>query len=244
MKRVMKYLFLSIICTILNVNNTFAEEACSYKTKAELNKLAVQVTSSYEIKKDANNKEYFEITLGNIVENLYLIIEPSSKTLKEGSELATIEIYNSLTKDGTYTFKVENLTDVITYKIRIRSTIEGCTHDVFTTSLVKPRKNKFYSMQECKYEEVIDYLYCQEWVETEFTLTDSEVLKRIQNQRGANKKTITTKCLQCEADVRNDAKRNKYKLIKLYIIIGLVIGIIADIITIVVLIIRVRRSEI
>jgi len=99
-------------------------------------------------------------------------------------------------------------------------------------------------MPDCKYEEVMDYLYCQEWVETEFALADAEVLKKIQNQRGAKKKTITTRCLECEAEVRNDAKRNKYKMIKLYIIVGLVIGIVLDIITIVILVIRVRRSEI
>ncbi|MDE6292150.1 MAG: hypothetical protein K2L98_00555, partial [Bacilli bacterium] len=128
--------------------------------------------------------------------------------------------------------------------IRVRSTIEGCTHDIFAITQLKPRKNKFYSMAECKYEEVMDYLYCQEWVETEFAIADSEVLKKIENQRSAKKKTISTRCLECEVSVRNDAKRNKYKLIKTYIIIGLVIGIIVDIATIVVLVIRVRRSEI
>ncbi len=244
MKRVIKYLFLLIICVSVNIGSIYAAETCSYKTKANLNKLASQVSSSYEIKKDANNREYFEITLNNIVNDLYLIVEPTSKTLKSGVELASFEVYNSMTKNGSYTFKVTNTTDVITYNIRIRSTIEGCTHDVFAITQVKPRKNKFYSMTECKYEEVMDYLYCQEWVETEFALTDSEILKKIQNQKGAKKKTITTKCLQCEADIRNEAKRNKYKLIKTYIIIGLVIGIIVDIITIIVLVIRVRRSEI
>lgn len=243
MKKVIKYFLLLIICTLISISNIYAADSCDYKTKANLNKLAAQVTSSYEIKKEGNN-EYFEITIENIVSDLYLIVEPSSKTLKQGTELATFEIYNSMTKNGSYTFKVTNTTDVISYNIRIRSTIEGCTHDVFAITQIKPRKNKFYSMPDCKYEEVMDYLYCQEWVETEFALTDSEVLKKIQNQRGAKKKTITTRCIECEVSIRNDAKRDKYKLIKTYIIIGLVIGIIVDIITIVVLILRVRRSEI
>lgn len=243
MKKIKKYLFLLIICTILNISNGFAADTCDYKTKANLNKLASQVTVSYEIKKE-NNQEYFEISLNNIVSDLYLIVEPSSKTLKNGTELATFEIYNSMTNNGTYTFKVTNTTDVITYNIRIRSTIEGCTHDVFVITQIKPRKNKFYDRTECKYEEVMDYVYCQEWVDTEFALTDTEIIKKIQNQRDAKKKTMTTKCLQCEADVRNSAKRNKYKILKIYIITGLVFGIVVDILVIVVLIIRVRRSEI
>ncbi len=243
MKKVIKYFLLLIICTLTFIGNTKAADSCDYKTKANLNKLASQVMSSYEIKKEGN-REYFEITINNIVSDLYLIVEPSSTTLKQGVELAPFEIYNSMTKNGTYTFKVTNTTDVINYNIRIRSTVEGCTHDVFAIIQLKPRKNKFYSMPDCKYEEVMDYLYCQEWVETEFALADTEVLKKIQNQRGAKKKTITTRCLECEAEVRNDAKRNKYKMIKLYIIVGLVIGIVLDIITIVILVIRVRRSEI
>ena len=243
MKKVKKYFLLLIICTLMSVGSVYAADSCDYKTKANLNKLAAQVTASYEINKSGNN-EYFEITIENVVSELYLIVEPSSRTLKTGTELATFEIYNSMTKNGSYTFKVTNTTDIISYNIRIRSTIEGCTHDVFAITLIKPRKNKFYSMTDCKYEEVMDYTYCQEWVENEFALTDSEILKKIQNQRSVKKKTITTKCLECEVNVRNDAKRNKYKLIKTYIIIGLVIGIIVDIITIVVLVIRVRRSEI
>lgn len=244
MKRVIKCIFLLILCVMVNIKSINADDTCTYKDKANLNKLAAQVNSSYEIKKDENNNEYFEITLTNIVSELYVIVEPSSSTLKSDTELASFEVYNSMTDNGVYTFKVTNTTDVITYNIRIRSTIEGCTYDVFTITEVKPRKNKFYSMTECKYEEVIDYLYCQEWVESEFTLTDSEVLTKIQNQRSAQKKTISTKCLQCEADIRNEAKRNQYKLIKTYIIIGLVIGIILDIITIIILVVRVRRSEI
>lgn len=244
MKKVIKYFVLLLICILFNISNTFADETCTYKQKANLNKLAAQVNVSYEIKKDRNNKEYFVITINNIVSDLYLIVEPSSQTLKTGTELAPFEVYNSMTKNNSYSFNVANTTDVINYKIRIRSTITGCTHDVFTITQVKPRKNKFFSRSECKYEEVMDYIYCQEWVDTEFTLPDSEIIKKINNQRTAEKKTISTKCLECEVEVRNDAKRNKYKMIKTYIIIGLVIGIIVDIITIVVLIIRVRRSEI
>lgn len=247
MRKYVKYIFCVLMSLTLVVSNVCAEETtkedttCNYASKAYLNKLAGSVTASYEFVYDKDGKVSFDISLYNITEEIYISVTPTiGKTVKGES----FEIFNSMTEGNKYTFHVDNIEDVITYDFIVRSTKFGCIHDIRKFSLKKPRKNKFHDMNICKYEEVLDFYYCQEWLEIDFALPDSEIEKKIIREKEKNKKTVTTKCVSCENKEKNEIKRNRIILIKMYIIAGLIVGIIIDLVVIVVLIRNIRRSTI
>lgn len=213
---------------------------CDYKTMAELNKNASKITAAYEVKR-TNNKESFDITVHNIIEELYVTVVPTSKTIEE---IETFQISHDMTQNGTYTFHVDNISDVIEYQFIVRTTKENCIEDIYTFYLTKPKKNKFYEKEICKYSEVVDYYYCQEWVETEFSIADVDIEEKIKKERENKRKNVTTKCLSCEAETKAIREKEKKNLIKIILIIALGVGIIIDGISIVLLMKRARRANI
>ena len=73
-------------------------------------------------------------------------------------------MFASMTTDGTYTFNIKDTSNIITYTFVVRSIKFGCTNDIRTLTLVKPKKNSFSDLDICKYEELEDYYYCQKWI--------------------------------------------------------------------------------
>lgn len=250
MKKYFKYLFcvvISMMCFVFNVDaetttTTSEDKTCNYASRAYLNKLAGSVKASYDFKYENDGSISFDISIYNITEELYLTVASSGKTSSVNE--SSFEILPSMVKDNKYTFNVKDSTNIIKYEFIIKTLKFGCTHDIKKITLVKPKKNKFYDMDICKHDEVEDYYYCQEWITTDFAISDYEIERKIKEKKESVKKTTTTKCLQCEIDVRNTARKEKYNYIKMYIIIGLSIGIIVDLVVIVILIRNIRRATI
>lgn len=245
MKKTIKLLFFILLINSVASFNVFALEnndttkknTCDYKTQANLNKLAANVSASYQIETREDGTNVFKISVYNIVNELFVSI------LDENEEFSLTITPAHLT-NGVYTFEVTNTTDVIKYNFVVRSMIEGCTGDIKKFSLIKPKKNKYHDYNECKFKDTEKYSYCQEWITREFSLTESEILTKINEQRSGVKKITTQKCLDCETDVRKSAKLTKLRIIK-RILVGVISVLIAlDIIYIYVKTCKIKDAEI
>lgn len=237
------FVVLILVLSMFTCNNVFAvdynDTTCNYNSKAHLNKLAYNVTASYEFKKAEDGTISFDISLYNIVDDIYVMYSE-----KGSSDTSSVTVLPSMTNNGVYTFNVPNTTDIITYEITVRTLKFGCIDDIRKFTLIKPKRNSYYDLDICKYDEVVDYLYCREWVTQEFNLSDKEIKNSIERKRDSAQSNTTTKCISCEVETRNQAKKARVNLIREYIVIGLSIGIAIDIILIYFMISNIRRSEI
>lgn len=209
---------------------------CNYASKALLNKVAGKVTASYEFKYDTNNNVSFNISIYNITEDIYVTVE------KDGIPL--IDINYNMTKNGMFTFNDRNTDTIIKYDFIIKPAKYNCIHDLRKITVTKPKRNNLSDLLICKYEEVQDYSYCQEWLTESIGISEEVAIQKIIEERKRRQPTTTSRCISCEIDTKNKTNAARVHLIKTYIIIGLSIGIVLDIALIIFLIRRIRRNSI
>ena len=234
----MKKYYISIFCLICSLLmfslNVKAEEepTCDFKTQADLIQKAAKITARSEVVEE-DGKQVFKITVYNITEEFYVVVRPEGGGL--GIKNSFI-IYPSMTTDQAYTFTSDDMDLIIKYRFTVRSNIPGCTDSITSFSSTKPKKNYHYNMNYCKYKEVVDYYYCQEWISQEFTLSDEEIQERIEKKRDSLTTTTTAYCPSCELEAEQKEREAKVIEIKKYIVMGLSVGIFIDLIVIAVLI--------
>lgn len=237
MKKIIGFLF--IILSFICVGNVYAEEdtTCSSASKVALQKAASGVEANYTIKKDDNNNYYFEMSIYNITNDIYIVV--SNNITKE-----EIQVLPSMTNNDVYTFNVYDTVTVINYTIHVRPFKYGCNDELRKFTTIKPRYNDISELEICKRDSMIEYSYCQQWIDKYFTETREEIIEKI--NRNYNKKiiTTTTKCIECEAKEENLRKLKKENNMRIAIIIGLIIGILLDSALIVFLIKRLKRYNI
>lgn len=232
-----KYIF-SLLSFFLFSTFVLAEEdtTCNYNSRAYLNKLASNVKVSYDLKYEDDNSVSFDISIYNIVDDIYVSYKSGQGT--------DVKVFANMTTDGTYTFNVKDTSNIITYTFVVRSIKFGCTNDIRTLTLVKPKKNSFSDLDICKYEELEDYYYCQKWITRDLEGTDDEIEKRIKAKRESLKKSTTTRCIECEKEEAQKKAENEYRNRKMMLIAILSGGIALDIAAIIFMIIRIRRYSI
>lgn len=241
MKKNIAIMFLLVLICFCSTKTALAEEtttkaSCDYKTRAELNKLAASVTASYDIEKREDGRYIFKFTVYNVVENLFVSVTNEAETL-------SLVITPAHLTNGVYTFNIENDTDVIRYNFVVRSLIQNCTGDLKKFTVIKPKRNKYHDYNECKFTDTENYSYCEEWVTKDFSLSESEIIRKINEQRSVNKKITTTKCVDCDESARATAKSRKEKLIKKIIVVVISILIALDIIYLYIKTCRIKDSE-
>ena len=231
------YIF-SLLSFFLFSTFVLAEEdtTCNYNSRAYLNKLASNIKVSYDLKYEADNSVSFDISIYNIVDDIYVSYRTSDGT--------DTKVFASMTTDGTYTFNVKDIDNIMTYTFTVRSIKFGCTNDIRTLTLVKPKKNSFSDLDICKYEELEDYYYCQKWITRELEGTNEEIEKRIKAKRESLKKSTTTRCIECEKEEAQEKAKSEYKKRKVILIASLSGGIALDTAAIIFMIIRIRRYSI
>lgn len=229
------YIVLSLFILRMDV---FADEAtCDYKTQASLTKGAAKITATSEVVEE-NGKRVFKITVYNITDEFYILVKPEGPNM--GLKNAFM-IYPSQTKDQAYSFTTDNLDNVVKYKFTVRTNIKGCLDDITSFYLTKPKRNYHFDMSYCKYKEVVDYYYCQEWIKSDFNLTDAEIEERIIKKRESLTTTTTAYCPSCELEEEQNERERRLFEIKKYIIAGLVVGIVIDLVVIGVLLHDLKR---
>lgn len=237
MKKICYFLF--IILAFICMGTVHAEEdtTCNYASKAALMKAAGNVSANYTIKKDNNNNYYFEFSIYNITDEIYVIL--TNNITKEETQ-----ILSSMTSNNVYKFNVYDTVTVMEYTIHVRSFKYGCNDELRKFTTIKPRYNDISELELCKRDGMIEYTYCQQWIDKYFTETREEIIDRINRHYNRNTSTTTTQCINCATKDENDIKIKKANNMRLAIIIGILIGIIIDCALIVYLIIRLRRYNI
>ena len=231
--------FLSVLSVFLFSPNVKAEEdtSCNYNSRAYLNKIASSVKASYDFKYESDGSISFDISVYNITDEIYVSYR------SDLSEEET-KIFASMASDGTYTFNVKDIDNIITYTFTVRSINYGCTHNIRTFTLIKPKWNSYSDLDICKYEALEDYFYCQKWISQELEGTNEAIIKKINDKRNSLRKSTTTRCIECEKEEKEKSAREEY-LRRKYLMIGsLSIGIILDICAIIFMIVRIRRYSI
>lgn len=228
----------SLLSFFLFSTFVLAEEdtTCNYNSRAYLNKLASNVKVSYDLKYGDDNSVSFDISIYNIVDDIYV-----SYRSDEGTDT---KVFANMTNDGTYTFNVKDTNNIITYTFVVRSLKFGCINDIRTLTLVKPKKNSFSDLDICKYEELEDYYYCQKWITRDLEGTDEDIEKRIKAKRESLRKSTTTRCIECEKEEAQQKAKSEYEKRKMILITILSGGIALDTIAIIFMIIRIRRYSI
>lgn len=216
---------------------TAEDTTCSYASKAYLNKVAGSVEATTDFKYAEDGSVTFAINIYNITEDIYVVVSTKGTEGKVGEEYT---ILPTMTENNKYTFDVADIQNIITYSVTVRTNKFGCIHDIRKFTFVKPKRNKFHDMEECKYNEVLDYYYCQEWVTSDFALSEQDIIEKINRERQKKRQEKITKCINCKEEEKEE---NRFQKIKKYIIIGLSIGIVMDLIVIVVMIRNIRRAE-
>lgn len=238
MKKIVGFLFIITSFFILNVNVKAEEDtSCNYTSKALLSKAAFNVDANYTIRKDENDNYYFEISVYNITDEIYAVV--TNDINKE-----EIIIYNNMTTNNNYSFKVYDTTTIINYVVHVRATKYGCNDEFRKINIAKPKYNDLSELAVCKNDVMLDYSYCKVWINRYFQETREEVIDKINNQYSKNKVVTTTKCITCNANEDAAKSIRKQKMIKIAIIIGLIVGILLDSGVIALLIIRLKRYEI
>lgn len=198
---------------------------CSYSDQAELNKLAYSVTANYSIVKDAAGNPNIKITVYNITSDIYVTID------SDATDAMPMVVYPSNTIGGTYSIIDTNITNIITYTIKVRSTREGCISDIRKFTILKPMKNPYHESKTCQYTGMEDYYYCREWVTSHYTISEEQIKKNIQAEYEKIKSTGATKCLTCEEEdllskARQEFLEKKSTILKILVVL-VVINIIA-----------------
>jgi len=229
-----KYLFIFIL--MLFPIYVYADE-CTYESRVALSKEAAKVTASYDFIKDESGNEIgFKISVYNLSNNLSLSYSVGDSNGSETSVPA-----ESISEDGVYSFDTYDITSAINYKFNIKAYSYGCYNNLRTISLVKPLKNKYADLSQCKSEYLDeDYYYCRKWINSPITLSYVEVVKKIQKEIDRKSPTTTTICVSCQLRDKKAGLTSNFKQVRRYIIIGLSIGIALDTL---VLILSIKRAR-
>lgn len=222
-------------CTCYAAKNN----GCSYTDIAELNKIAYSVKGNYDFKYDAKGNVTFNITVYNVIDGVYLIIESKNPTVP----FYQVVTPNS-TRGGTYTFNVNNTTDIVEYKVTVSSDRESCVKNLRTFSIIKPKRNPYHDLDMCKYSGMEDYHYCSEWIQTEFTISKNDIEQKIEKELEKFKTTAKTRCVSCEKETALQEAIRAFKEKKYLIIKILLAAIVINIIVIIFLIRNIKRYEI
>lgn len=215
------------------------DNGCSYDDLAKLNKLAYSVKGNYDFKYDDKGNVTFNISVYNVIDGIYVTIQ-SEDPLHDFYAVVTPQS----TRGGTYTFNVDNTTDIIKYKVTVASGLDNCVKNIRTFEIVKPKRNEYHDLDMCQYSGMEDYHYCAEWIQTDFTISKNEIENRIEKELDKFKTTAKTRCISCEKENALQAAIKAFKEKKYFVIKVLLIAIVINILVIIFLIRRIKRYEI
>ena len=229
----------SICFYMIGLNSALADGTCDYKAKNALNKLATKVQANYEIITDDNGKQSIAINIYNIPSDDIYVDVHAEGFPSDTTEMTSDMIYFNRTTNGAYKFVVNDIDHIVKYTFRVKAF--SCDSFVRTFSIVKPKKNKFSTLDVCKYQEVLDYFFCKEWITEEIKYDDATVIQKIKKARIAKTTTTTTRCYSCELEEKEAKRLAEFNQFKMYLIIGISAGIVIDILVIIVLLVRIKR---
>ena len=243
-------LFISLFSIIPSIN---AEDKC---TSVELNDLmneASKVTVTIEfVYNNINEVVGFNYLVYNVPNDMYVTYygipteeeeEQEEDYSGEGPVEDPIQILEVDRETGIGKLFDPNLEDSYKVTFTVYKTVSNCNSPLKTINVRKVKYNKFSELEQCKYDGMEDFIYCQKWIDSDFIYGDSVVIDKINKQVEKNKTKTTSICYSCGENEKNNDIYETIVKIRYYSIIGLSIGIVIDLITIVVLFKKVGDYE-
>ena len=246
MKRINKYIILTIISLFVFVPFVYAEDTttddsfCSSMIYNSLVKEVKNVTGTYEFVYNENGQVIgFNYLIFNVPDGISV-----SYKIKDELEVGDV-IVNVDIDEETGVGKVfdSNLTDTYTRVFTVYTSKYTC-NTLKSISITKPRFNEFSESEECNHYEVQDFIYCQPWVTQTFPLNQEQILQKINDKKKKEREKTTAFCVYCEENAKNAKLYNTLVAIRKYAIIGLAIGILIDIIVIIMSLKRIKENRI
>ena len=157
-----------VLLLTFNCRAVFAGE-CTYQEQANLNSLSSQLKGTYLVKKALLDESkyvgpvpieysYLEIQVLNMTPELYLVISNT-----ENDNKRTVRYEDTL--DGIYTFKREDISNLVTYSVDVYPTNEECLSKlkkIRNFSIKTPKKNKYSNYDIC--DGLENFKLCQEFI--------------------------------------------------------------------------------
>lgn len=147
--------YVKIILLLLSfLPSSILADSCDWAEISAKKNLARNISWSYEYYVK-NNKMYFDITVSNVYEDLYVVDNSSKKTYSKTE------------------FIIKELSDNQKLSFDIYS--KKCGEVVATKEISLPTYNKYYTSEYCK--GISEFSYCKKWQTLSSTITE-EVLKK------------------------------------------------------------------
>lgn len=170
---------------------------------------------------------YLKMNFSNITENIFL------KVINTTSEESFIVDSESLVND-IYTYNIYDISNIVNYSIESYSTMNNCYADkIYTKTYKKPRFNSVSQYSVCSNDIVSESKYCQRFIDSEFGMTDTEIVEYLN-------KLISEKNEEIQNNIKNEI--TFIQLIKNYWYIPTIIVVLVIVIIISIIIVK-KRGE-
>lgn len=179
---------LALLCV---PNIVIAASSCSYSEQAELNEIAANVKTNYEVidiykgkstNPDAYNQPEVDVYVKGLKVNILNVTDDIYISLTNTN---TNEVKNYTSSDavnGVITFEHADVEQMYTYKIDIYANKYSCTGELIRTyDFITPLYNFYSGLEICS--TYPDFYYCQEFLTTENNISYDEFLEKIEELR-------------------------------------------------------------
>ena len=166
MMKCINYIIFFVLITLVSIFDVNAD--CSFEKRKELLSKANNIEAYFE--PDVENNK-FKFYLYNLDNDLYVNLESLNNS-------GSINIYKYQFDTEFYVMDIDNVDDVIKYKLNIYSNNSDCYgYHITTKNIKKGAINKFYNEDICRGIE--EYKYCVPVLNNKFAISDEEVINRI-----------------------------------------------------------------
>ena len=156
-----KKLFILIILLILKMDvSALTYAGCDYSLVSKMKSFVTNINISYDYH-IVNDRAYFDVTINNIVPNMYFVDTYTDKTYTyNDTNNGEITIKDYTNSSGSYKFY---------------SAISECNGIALGTKYYKfPTYNTYYASESCK--DIPNFSLCQKWVSVNYSSTEFERL--------------------------------------------------------------------
>ena len=169
-----------IILVVLSFLPVFIKaKECDWGEISAKKNLARNIDWSYEYYLE-NNKMYFDITISNVYEDLYIVDTTTSKKYAKSE------------------FTINKIADNQKLKFEIYSS--ECDEQVATKDISLPAYNKYYGTEYC--EGIKEFSSCKKWQILNSSVTE-DVIKQKTNEYRENLNKTSTKVIEYETNSSN-----------------------------------------
>jgi len=235
-------LFLTIFYIDTTVYAANKNDNCTSIERNELINQASTVTASYEfIYNEINEVIGFKYLVYNVPSNMkaqYYIMDPDSEYVLYNYVNIPIDPETGYGEVEDY-----NINDAYNVFIRVYRPGNTCQGVLKSIKIKKLKYNEYSEYDQCKYDGMEDFSYCKQWIDSDFALSEQQIIDKMNEQLEKNKVRTTGVCISCEENEQNNEIYETIVKIRKYAIIGLSIGIAVDLIMIYVFIKRVGESR-